>query len=166
MPINARGPDGLTYSPQRDLRQCYPEVIKEALDRFNNHRWGELEHFVIDAGGTWDDLCDAMEAYSRFTTMPIEEPDMTMEQAMRASGWFEQKPVAQIAIMAMLGTVLTGQLHYAVRETTPLGAPPEGMEAVTAQVADLLVLRQRRLAKPQWRQRWTRLDSWLTKLGL
>lgn len=133
MSLNMRGDQGC-YCPARDIVNLYPSTIQHVINRFNNVAWPELAKVVEDAGCTWDDLCDAMEAMVEFLSSPVDDPHLTMLDALNKTKWFELPTMAHIAIFAMFGTVGIGQLYYALRDTTPLGAQPQPMAVVVEQL--------------------------------
>ncbi len=139
MSMQARGPEGQAYKFERDLRQCYPQIIQLVARRFNNESWPEMVDVVQAAGGSWDGLCDAMEAIQKFLTSPITDPEITMEQVLRESGWFRVTDADRAGLCAMFGSVMLGQLHHAVRETTPLGAAAEDIQQSSYRTSQLLL---------------------------
>ncbi len=143
--MNLRDSSGQVYNAGRDLRQCWPAALNLVSKRFEANAWPQLTE-ICEAGQVgWDQLCDAMEALCDFLAKPTTDPHVTMEEALRESGWFELPVLAQMAVLAMLGTVATGQLYYAIRETTPLGAPAEDMMVLAERVRILLARPDRSL---------------------
>lgn len=137
MPLNIRGDQGC-YAPDRDLINAYPQAIDLAVKRFNAKSWPELHELAEANGVDWEQLCDTMYAFTEFMVTSIDDPSVTMEEMMRRSGFFEGKPMARVAVMAMIGSVVIGQLYHAVRETTPLGAIPEPMGATAERMRALI----------------------------
>ncbi len=129
---------GPRIDPRRDLLVCYPQVIASAARRFEAHAWPELEQFVYANGGTWDGLCDTYEAVTKFLQYPVETPETTMRQALEDSGWFKVTDAERIGMFAMFGSIMMGQLHYSIRETTPLGTPSEPMVAFAETLRGLM----------------------------
>jgi hypothetical protein len=84
-----------------------------------------------------------------------------MFEAMERCSWFEASPGAQVAVMAILGTVVSGYFFHGVRETTLNGEGP----AVTLQD-----LRERgekcsHLMQMSRTRRWfTKRFSWINRI--
>ena len=129
--LRPKGSSDPFYNPGRDLAYCYPKAVEEVAKRFNEHRWPELEALAADAGVTFDQLCDAMDAYIAFLNIAHERPEEKIGECMVRSKWLAQPKAAQIAIVAMLGTVVTGQLFYAIRDTSSPDEQNADIQAIT-----------------------------------
>lgn len=157
MSLEARlEPGGKLFSPARDLRWIYPQAIKAVCEHFNKRAWPDLIDLAAREGADWDDLCDALDKYCNYLNASVTDPEKSLHQVLEQVGWFEQPPAAQIAIMAMLGRVVTGQLFDSLRSTTYLGEAPEGIEDVMAAAIEALRTGRQR----SWYQRlWRKLFS-------
>lgn len=146
--LHIRTVNGESLSPYRDLRYCYPQVMAETARRFNNDAWPELKVLVEKEGYTWDQLCDCMEAITGFLNSPITDASETMQARMEKYGVLAFPHVVRMAIFSMMGTVMLGQLYYAVCETTPLGAPPEDMAVIAEKVRVYLTQARQHANRP------------------
>lgn len=134
------GQDGsLPYAPQRDLRYIYPGILQAVCDRFNGGGWPALSNYAESRGCTGEDLIQAHLAFVSFVNNSCDNPEENMEQVLHSADWFNTPVEAQVAYMAMLGTVLAGQLFYALRDTTKLGDKPDGAEDLMKQALDIVV---------------------------
>jgi len=123
------GQDGsLPYAPQRDLRYIYPSIVETICKRFNADGWPELSAYAEARGCTGEDLENANLAFITYLNCSCDSPEQTMEDVLKAAGWFDLPVPAQVAYMAMLGTVAAGQIFWALRDTTKLGDEPAGMK--------------------------------------
>lgn len=109
-------PAGVFYNPGRDLAYAYPEMLKIVAERFDRGQWPALKTVCDQAGVTYDQLCDAYQALNQCLVICTESPDETMHDVVERGGWLKQPDVAQVAIMAQLGSVVFGQLFHAARE--------------------------------------------------
>lgn len=159
--------DAELYNPGRDLAYAYPKMVSEVTQRFNSESWPALIGMTDQAGVTYDQLCDAMEAYCLFLNQAHQRPDESMAEVMVRSGWMSQPPAAQVAIMAMLGTVCSGQLFHAIRDLSKPDGPALTNIAALAESG-------RRCKLLTYRAQWTvkviaikeRCKRWLkSKLG-
>lgn len=157
MKLRPKGSNDPFYNPNRDLAYCYPQMVEEIAKRFNDHRWGYLESMAEQYGASFDSLCDAMDAYIAFLNAAHREPEKAMQQVMADSGWLSQPKAAQVAIMAMLGTVCTGQLFYAIREESTPEAGPQDV----ADLQQYMGQAKRVLYAHPWKER---LRSWCRRL--
>ena len=139
MPVNMKTADGQSYTPARDLRHAYPDIVKNVETRFNHDAWPELVSVVEAGGGSWDGLCDAMLAVTEFLAKPTTDPTITMQKAMDNSGWFNVTDADRVGVCAMFGSVMLGQLHHAIRETTALEEAPQDMKVVAEAVSKRLL---------------------------
>lgn len=141
----------MPISAARDLRYCYPQVLRVVVQNFNERKWPELMALTEEHGIDFGQLCDAMSSYETFLVDSCKYPEDDMHQCLVRAGWFEHRPAAQIAIMAMLGITMTGQLFYSVRETTEAGKDidPELRKMIEACQEAIDAARRR-----PWGHRW------------
>lgn len=131
--VQIRLPDGTMLDPDRDLRYAYQQAVRMVKAHFEAEAWPDLVKMVEAAGVTWDDLTATLNSYVDFLNNSSKDCHQDLQAVLTEAGWFAQPPLAQMAIMAMLGRVVTGQFFYAIRSTTPLGEPPRGMDVVMRQ---------------------------------
>lgn len=134
------GQDGsLPYAPQRDLRYMYPTAVEAICNRFNNDGWPELTAYAEKRGCTAEELEVANIVFIKFLNISCEQPEEDMKQVLERAGWFKLNVEAQVAYMAMLGTVAAGQLFWALRDTTELGKEPMGMKDLLKLALDISI---------------------------
>jgi hypothetical protein len=150
--MQVRDNEGRLFSPARDLRYAYPNAITAICEHFNRGAWQDLVDVCAREGASFDDLCDAMEAFIQFLNLCTKDPEQNLQQVLDEAGWFKLPPAAQIGLMAMFGRVATGQLFDAIRSTTPLGEKPEGI----APLATLAIHVLRTARQRPWYVRWWR----------
>ena len=128
------GPGGLMYSPSRDFAYQYPAMIKRMRENFNHHNCPELEA-VVEAGmlatfepkrpgdvpDVFGELDKANVAYSRFLEICCENPEETVADCLERSGFNDVHPAAQFGWLAMMGTIMTGQMFVGLRDITTRG---------------------------------------------
>ena len=82
--------DPRLYSPARDVAHNFKDVVVAAFERLANGTW-EATNGVPPA-----ELVKACEAFVLFASAGMKGKN-DMEQALRASGWFDVTPRAQVA---------------------------------------------------------------------
>ena len=132
------GSDALAYAPQRDLRYAYAGAVKTVCGRFNHDTWPELTVYAESRGCTAEELEKANVAYITFLNNSCDNPEAQLSDVLREAGWFDVAVEAQVAYMAMLGTVVTGQFFLALRDTTKLGDKPEDVAKIHKEALDNL----------------------------
>jgi hypothetical protein len=115
------------YSPERDFAYNYPRMISCIIRCFNTEFWPELLQ-VLGAnypGGPdalWEELCETKDRYCEFLSTCCQDPNEKQPaDVLIRSGFMQKSPLAQIAWMAMLGQVVTGQIFQGLRDITPSG---------------------------------------------
>lgn len=136
--MEVRGLDGTRFSPSRDLRYAYQSAIKAVGIHFDSRMWEDLMAYAMGEGLSYDDLVDTMDALLRFLNSSVDNAQESMHEVLQRSGWLDQPPAAQIALMAMLGRVVLGQYFDALRSTTETGERPEGLDAVILEMTSAL----------------------------
>ncbi|MCI0422274.1 MAG: hypothetical protein L0312_24105 [Acidobacteria bacterium] len=116
--------DPRLYNVNRDVAHNFGDVMREVAARLEDERWlilaDALKHYDV----TQDDLGEACAAFCRFVASAVEKPKETMSACLARAGWFGCPDVAQMAVMAILGTVLSGYYWVGVREATLKGSGP------------------------------------------
>ena len=151
--------DPRLYNVNRDVAHNFKQVANMVAGRLEDRLWPALAGVLDREHITDDDLGIACQAFCLFVATSAENPDEDMSQAMWRSGWFDVKPVAQVAVMAILGTVLLGYHFAGVREATLAGQGP------AMELKDLAARGEecaRLLSLPRWKRS---LYLWKTRFG-
>ncbi len=143
--------DPRLYSPSRDVAHNFQAVMEMVAGRLEDGAWPELDAHLKDNDISMDDLGEACAAFCSFVGDSVATPDASMEEAMQAAGWFDCKPLAQVALLSVLGTVYAGIHFVGVREATlGTGGPAHTVhELVDAGSKFLAITRV-----PKWRRRF------------
>lgn len=135
-------PDGLTYSPHRDLANNFPSLATSAILRLmpsesaaeaspegataqprrpRRLRSSWVEPVMSQTGVSEEDLASAVEAYVRgvceFAKPASAGGPPTPREAMELAGFLAASPAAQLLVLAAVGQVLTGAFFHGLRET-------------------------------------------------
>ena len=116
--------DRRLYNTNRDVAHCFGDMMREVAARLEDERWKDLADLLKREMVGMDELGEACEAYCLFVASSVEDPKETMEEALHRTGWFKMSHTAQVAVMAMLGTVVSGYFFHGVREATLGGEGP------------------------------------------
>lgn len=146
--------DQRLYNPSRDVAHNFQQVMRLVADRMEDHSWAELDEVLAREGITMDDLGEACGAYICYLTNAAHAPDLPMEKSLEQCGFFNAKPAAQVAVLALIGTCYAGIHHVGIREATVGGEGP------LQTVDELLVYAQRfrdYAGMSRTRRRWERL---------
>jgi len=153
--------DPRLYNPNRDIAHCFGDVMREVADRLEDERWEELSAILKREGVCMDDLGDACAALCVFVASSADNPKENMFDSMDRCNWFKASPGAQVAVMAILGTVVSGYFFHGVRESTLGGDGP------TSTLQDLRERGEKcsHLMQMSRTRRWvTRRFSWVKRL--
>ena len=115
------GPGGLMYAPARDFAYNYPQMIKCIIEAFNKDHWPALLGVLgegLDEDYVWGQAIAAKDAYCAYLNKCCEDPSESLEQVLDRSGWNGVDELGQIAFLAMMGQVMTGQLFQGLRDIT------------------------------------------------
>jgi hypothetical protein len=148
--------DPRLYNPSRDVAHNFHSVMKLVADRLEDHAWPELDEVLKREGVTLDDTGEACGAYCTYLSLALTAPDMTMHAGLESSKFFECKPAAQIAVLALIGTCYAGIQFDGIREASLGGKGP--METV----ADLIKHAEEFRAYsgvPRWRRKLMRAKA-------
>lgn len=143
------------YNAKRDVAHNFGYVAMEVAGRCEDGKWPSLVAYLKEHGVTQEQLGLACQAFCQFVVSSAEVPHESMTETLRRSGWWDMPVPAQIAIMAHLGTVLTGIYWHGVREATL------GEDSPTANFQDLIVHGRRAARLMTW-PKWFR---WIPKLA-
>jgi hypothetical protein len=104
------------YNVNRDIAHNFGDVVREVAARLEDERWDALAAYLREHEITMDQLGEACAAFCKFVGGACDDPKENMEQVLRRCGWFDVPEEAQIALMAVLGTVLSGYFFAGVRD--------------------------------------------------
>lgn len=131
MPLSYNmAPGGLHYAPARDYAYNYPQMIQSIIRAFNKDYWPDMLKTLAEARTDctaedfeplWEDVCKAKDCFCEFINIICQDPEENVEQVLERSGFTKLCPAAQIAWMAMMGQVMTGQLFMGIRDITGMG---------------------------------------------
>lgn len=154
--------DPRLYSVNRDLGHNFKEVMGHVLDRLKNRKWPELEEFLVELKVPDEEVGKAFDALCLFIGRAQEDMRVPFQESLERSGWYQTHPGAQVAVMAILGTVILGYHWTGVREATLGGeGPAMSLQALAAEGGQLA----RYLAMPRWK-RWLVVRLQRVKQGL
>ena len=148
--------DPRLYNVNRDLAHNYKQILEMVAARLEDGTWPELDAILKENDVTMDDLGEACAAFCRYVASATTEKKATMFEGLDSSGWFECKPLAQAAYLAVMGTVVAGIAHRGIREATL------GEDGPALRVGDLLESGDRclkALRVPRWRRRVNGITS-------
>jgi len=87
---------------------------------------GMLADFVPKQPGDEPDVFEELDkanvAYSRYLEICCENPDETVSECLERSGFKDVHPAAQFGWLAMMGTIMTGQMFVGLRDVTTHGS--------------------------------------------
>lgn len=127
---------GLMYAPARDFAYNYPVMIRCIRDAFSREYWPGLLRLVAKASialpltdeeyaaaeqAAWDDLERANLAFTQFINISCQDSSETFDDVCARSGWNDVPEPARMGWLAMLGTVMMGQLFQGLRDVTKEG---------------------------------------------
>ena len=150
--------DPRLYNVNRDVAHNFKEVMTHVFGRLQNRLWPELDALLEKEVVTDEEVGAAFDALCKFIGNAQEEMQVDFKEAMTRAGWFSCRPEAQVAVMAILGTVILGYHWAGVREATLGGEGPAMRLQDLVKHGDAVA---KFLAMPRWRRR---LSLWLTRL--
>jgi hypothetical protein len=149
--------DQRLYNPGRDVAHNFKSVMETVADRLEKvNTWKELDVILKQEKISDADLGEACAAYCRYLVAAADDASPPMWVALEAAGFFKTKGAAQVAVMAMIGTVYCGMHHVGVQEATLGGVGPLLSERELVQRSiDLLDY----MRYPRWRRKLKRLSQ-------
>lgn len=120
--------DQRLYNVNRDVAHNFGDVMREVAARLEDDRWETLS-FMLERVG-WkgelkqEALGQACEAYCLFVMTTADNPKESMGAALARVGWNDVPEPAQVALMAIMGTVLSGYFWAGAREASIQGVGP------------------------------------------
>lgn len=154
--------DPRLYNVNRDLAHCFGTVMMEVAARIEDQRWPFLTELLRTHGVSDESLGEACAAVCRFVISTVDNPKENMHSCLARSGFFSCHEAAQVAVMAVLGTVVLGIHWVGVREATLGGVGPVLTYADLgwrgSECAKLMSM-------SRWRRRWLRFKNWLSGIS-
>ena len=127
--------DPRLYDANRDIAHNAAAVVKTVIQRFDEGHWPELKALCTLHGVGPAELGQAVQAYADFIGN-VSDLNETCAESLTKSGWRACPPAAQIAVMAMLGTVIAGIQWKGIRDCTFGFGPPAGIPELVAAGAE------------------------------
>lgn len=126
MSLNARlsKDDSRLYNVNRDIAHCFGDIMREVAARLEDERWKALADLLKEQGVTMEQLGEACKAYLLFVVSSVDDPKERMSSALSRCGWHDLPEITHIALMAIMGTVITGYFWAGAREVTLDGEGP------------------------------------------
>jgi hypothetical protein len=154
MSLQARMSEGdrRLYNPSRDVAHNFKEVMDIVAGRLEDHKWPELADILGRERVSMDEVGEACGCYCTYLSSAAN-PDMigvSMVESLKMSGFFECKPAAQVAVLAMIGTCYAGIQFGGIREASIGGEGP--METI-AEVVEHAARLHKYTGMPRWRRR-------------
>ena len=143
------------YNVNRDVAHNFSFVVDEVAKRLeNDDLWPELRAILKAQGVTQQHLGKACEGFMLFVASAVDNPKETMGACLRRSGYLDAPEAAQIAYMAMLGSVMSGLYWVGCREATVGGVGPcstnQELREAGRQAARLMTM-------PRWKRRLAKI---------
>ena len=143
--------DPRLYNVNRDLAHNYKRILEVVAGRLEDGTWKELDEHLKANDVTMDDLGEACGAFCSYVASAATDKKSDMFEGLTNAGWFECKPLAQAAYLAVVGTVVAGMAHRGIREATLDEDGP------ALKMGELTEAGERCLAAirvPKWKRRW------------
>jgi hypothetical protein len=151
--------DHRLYNINRDVAHNFGDVMREVAARLEDERWPALKEVCDRYFVTQDDLGAACQAFCIFVASSTDVKRESMGACLARAGWDKVPEVAQIALMAIIGTVVSGYYFAGVREATIDG---NGPTATYQDLRDAGSRCSRELAVKPWQRKLRRLQArWL-----
>lgn len=151
MTLQARMSEGdrRLYNPSRDVAHNFKDVLQLVAARLEDSKWPELAVLLERENVSMDDLGEACACYCNYVAAGFNDPKKSMQDGLVSSGFFECKPAAQVAVMAMIGVCYAGIQHVGIREATVGGEGPlMSVEDLLDSADDLL----KYIGQPRWKR--------------
>lgn len=141
--------DPRLYNVSRDVAHNFGPVMMEVASRLEAGSLQSLDALLKEKGVSEEELGKAIQGLCLFVEKQMDYKE-SMAAGLSRSGFLDRQPLAQVAVMAHLGSVLLG-IHWAgVREATLKGEGPaagyKGLRWYGYRSAKLMAL-------PRWRRR-------------
>lgn len=153
--------DHRLYNINRDVAHNFGDVMREVAARLEDGRWPVLNEIMAHYKVSQEDLGKACEAYCIFVMSAADDRKERMGACLTRSGWYDVPEHAQVALMAILGTVLSGYFWSGAREATLGGVGPcltyTDLRERGRQCATLMQI-------PRWKRLWGKFCAWVTRI--
>lgn len=153
--------DHRLYNINRDVAHNFGDVMREVADRLESGRWPVLAEIMEHYKVSQEDLGRACEAFCVFVMSAADDRKERMGACLTRSGWYDVPEHAQVALMAILGTVMSGYYWSGAREATLGGVGPcltyTDLRERGNQCAKLMQI-------PRWRRLWGQFVAWVTNI--
>jgi len=116
--------DPRLYNPSRDVAHNFQQVMELVAGRLEDRVWPELDSVLDREQITLDDLGAACGAYCCYLASAAQEPELSLFEGLKKSGFLDCKPAAQVAVMAHIGACYAAIQYAGVREATINGEGP------------------------------------------
>jgi len=143
--------DPRMYNVNRDLAHNYKRILEMVAARLEDGSWAELDAHLKKNDVTMEDLGEACAAFCRYVGSATVDKKSDMLEGLTKAGWFDCKPLAQVAYLSVMGTVVAGMAHRGIREATI------DKDGPALNVEDLVAAGERclqALRVPKWKRRW------------
>jgi len=162
MPIQARlsQDDPRFYNVNRDVAHCFESIATEVAARLEDGRWPVLKRYLDEHGVTDEQLGEVCVAFCKFVLGTCDDPAEGMGELLERVGWHNVPEEAQVALCAILGTVMMGVFFRGARDVT-MGF--DGPCANMKHLAEAGRQAHKWLTMPRWK-RWV-LRKLLRKKG-
>jgi hypothetical protein len=151
--------DPRLYNVNRDVAHCFGTVMREVAARLEDDKWQVLVDYLRREKVTMDQLGAACQAAIVFVQSSTDHKKEKMGEALARSGWHAVPEPAQVALCAIMGTVLLGIFWVGVREATLGGVGPVqslgDLQEAGARAARLV-------SRRPWARRWDNFRIWLS----
>lgn len=112
------------YNMHRDVAHNFVYVAKQVAAALEDGTWPELAALLKHHKVSMLQVGEACEAYCIYLSMAVTSPKVSEFDALEQAGFWRCAPMAQVAVMATIGTVFSGMQHVGVREATLGGEGP------------------------------------------
>jgi hypothetical protein len=116
----AESADGrLAWSPQLDLRNCGVDAVKRTVQTLPAAAWEPwLADYILASGGTELEVARASAQFCAGFAAFLKDPSTGLEPNIRAAGFLDAHPAAQVALFTRLGQAFLGYIAYAMGHAT------------------------------------------------
>lgn len=154
--------DPRLYNPNRDVAHNFADVMREVASRLEDGNWAFLAALLEEKGVSQDDLGRACQAACRWVASATENPKEKMGDCLVRCGFWDVPELANVALMAVVGTVLFGYYWVGVREATLGGQGPtltcQDLREAGRQAHQAMII-------PRWRRRLAKWKAWFAGIG-
>jgi hypothetical protein len=161
MGLQARMSEGdpRLYNVYRDVAHNFGDVMREVAARLEDGKWEAVKQYLDKEGVTMEQLGEACKAACIFVQTATQQKDEKMGPALVRSGWWNVPEPANVALCAIVGTVMFGYFWAGAREATIKGAGPcdnyQDLRARGEECARIMML-------PWYKKKWLRWRAWFS----